>query len=32
MALTSLVAGFDFQFGSLDDIKTPLAEQYDNLL
>jgi len=24
-------AGFDFQFGSLDDIKTPLAEQYDNL-
>ncbi|KAI0306242.1 cytochrome P450 [Multifurca ochricompacta] len=24
-------AGFDFQFGSLDDIKTPLAAQYDNL-
>ncbi|KAI0263473.1 cytochrome P450 [Gloeopeniophorella convolvens] len=24
-------AGFDFQFGSLDDAKTPLAKQYENL-
>ena len=29
---TSHVAGFDFQFGSLDDMKTPLAKQYDDLL
>jgi hypothetical protein len=26
------VAGFDYQFGSLDNIKTALAEQYDDLL
>lgn len=26
------VAGFDFQFGSLDNEKTPLASQYENLL
>ncbi|KAH9989045.1 cytochrome P450 [Russula compacta] len=24
-------AAFDYQFGSLDDVKTPLAKQYDNL-
>ena len=28
----SPVAGFDYQFGSLDNIKTALAEQYDDLL
>jgi hypothetical protein len=28
----SPIAGFDYQFGSLDNIKTALAEQYDDLL
>jgi hypothetical protein len=27
-----LLAGFGFQFGSLDNVKTPLSEQYKNIL
>jgi hypothetical protein len=30
--MKSRIAGFDFHFGSLDDEKTPLASQYENLL
>jgi hypothetical protein len=30
--LTHLQAGFGFQFGSLDDVKTPLRDQYENIL
>jgi len=30
--LTSLLAGFGFQFSSLDNVKTQLHEQYENLL
>jgi hypothetical protein len=32
IALTLLLAGFGFQFGSLDNVKTQLHEQYENLL
>ena len=30
--LTHVQAGFGFQFGSLDNVKTPLGDQYKNLL
>jgi hypothetical protein len=32
LSLILFLAGFGFQFGSLDDIKTPLREQYSNIL
>jgi hypothetical protein len=30
--LILILAGFGFQFGSLDNIKTPLRDQLENLL
>jgi hypothetical protein len=32
VVLIVLLAGFGFQFGSLDNVKTPLSEQYKNIL
>jgi hypothetical protein len=32
LGLIIFLAGFGFQFGSLDDVKTPLREQYENIL
>jgi hypothetical protein len=32
IALKYLLAGFGFQFSSLDNVKTQLHEQYENLL
>ena len=32
VVLILLPAGFGFQFGSLDNVKTPLREQYENIL
>jgi hypothetical protein len=32
LRLVLFLAGFGFQFGSLDDVKKPLREQYANML